>query len=137
VLGEIAKIRLNKGEVDEALKLHKERPQVFDELGDIDSKAATLWDLAQIEVKRKSVQTASDYLTESYGLFLKLDRLDGICFVGLLLGPLLCGDGNTEEGLNILQRSRDGFRKLGWKELAAQAEALIEKVGGGGVPKVR
>ena len=104
----------------------KEELKVYDELRDIDSKAAALWDLAQIELQRESGQTAFYYLTESYAINLKLGRLDGICFVGLFLGQLLCGAGNTEEGLDILKRSREGFEKLGQNELAAQAEKIIE-----------
>ncbi|NIM11663.1 MAG: tetratricopeptide repeat protein, partial [Candidatus Aminicenantes bacterium] len=116
--------------VEEALKLHQERLEVFDELGDLDSKAATLWDLAQIQLQRESFETAFQYLTESYAINLKLGRLDGICFVGLYLGQLLCKAGQTEQGLKILERSRDGFRKLGWKEDAAQAQELIERFTG-------
>ena len=38
-LGDIARIKVSKGEVDEALKLHQERIQVFDKLGDLDGRA--------------------------------------------------------------------------------------------------
>ncbi len=57
-----------------------------------------------------------------------LGRLDGICFVGLDLGQLLCGGGYREEGLPILERSRDGFRQLGQTDLASQTQALIDRI---------
>jgi tetratricopeptide (TPR) repeat protein len=129
-LGDIARIQVDRGHVDEALKLHHERLQVFEELGNLDSKAATLWDLAQIELQKESVETALQYLTESYTIFLKIGRLDGICMVGLYLGPLLCQAGQTQEGLKILERSREGFGKLGQKAYEAQAQELIEKFTG-------
>jgi tetratricopeptide (TPR) repeat protein len=126
VLGEIAQIKINRGQVDEALKLIEEKSIICEEIGDIDGKANTLWDLAQIELQRKSNKKASEYLSESYAILLKLERLDGICVVGLDLGDLLCRDGQTGEGLKILEQSRDGFRKLGQEEMAAQAQKLID-----------
>jgi len=126
VLGDIARIRVSKGEVEAALKLHEERLRVFEELGDLDSKAATLWDIAQVALKQQSYQKAFDYLSESYRLNLKIGRLDGICFVGMDLGMLLCQAGQREQGLEILTRSRDGFIKLGQQAMASRVEEMID-----------
>ncbi len=110
------------------MKLHQEELRAYEELGDIDSKAVTLWDLAKIELQRESVQTAFDYLSESYAINLKLGRLDGICMVGIDLGQLLCISGNTETGLEILERSRSGFLKLGQENLAQQTQQLMDMI---------
>ncbi|NIM17759.1 MAG: CHAT domain-containing protein, partial [Candidatus Aminicenantes bacterium] len=45
VLGDIARIQVSRGQVEEALKLHQERLEVFDELGDRRSRAVTLGDI--------------------------------------------------------------------------------------------
>ena len=71
---------------------------------------------------------AATHLGESYAILLKLGRLDGICAVGLDLGQLLCAQGEAEKGMEILTRSRDGFRKLGWQEHAERAEKLIQSL---------
>jgi hypothetical protein len=52
--------------------------------------------------------------------------MDGICHVGLTLGLLLCRAGQTEQGLQLLTQSRDGFRKMGWSAEAQQAQELID-----------
>ncbi len=124
-MGDIARIMVDKGEVDEALKLHQERLGVFDELGDISEKAHTLWGMAQIELKCESYQEAFEHLNESYTLNMKLGRLDGICFVGRDLGRLLCQAGQKEQGMEILTRSRDGFIKLGREQQAGQIEEIM------------
>ena len=127
-LGDIARILKNKGQVEEALKLHQEVLIIFEELGDLVGKANTLWYMAGIELQRESFQTAFDYLSESYAINLKLGRLDGICMVGLDLGQLLCISGNTESGLEILERSRSGFLKLCQANLAQQTQQLMEMI---------
>ena len=57
-LGDIARIRANKGEVDEALKLHLEQVQIFDALGDRRSRAVTLGDIARIRANKGEVDEA-------------------------------------------------------------------------------
>ena len=128
VLGDIARIKVSKGEVDEALKLHQDRLTVFEALGDVDGKAHTLWSIAQIEMQKKDYPNAFQHLQESYAILLKLGRLDGIIYVGLDLGQLLCAGGAKEEGMAILSRSRDGFRKLGQEALARQVQALLDSL---------
>jgi len=61
---------------------------------------------------------------------MQIGRLDGICFVGIDLGQILCGGGHKEEGLKILMRSRDGFIKLGQTGLAEQVNGLIAQIEG-------
>ena len=127
-LGDIARIFVDKGDVEEALKLHRERLQVFEQLGDQDGIANSHWSIAQINLRRKEFQNAFEALDLSYRINLKLGRLDGICFVGLDLGKILCGGGQREEGLKVLRRSEEGFRKLGRTDLADQTAELIRTI---------
>ncbi len=129
-LGDIARIKVSKGEVDDALKLHEERLEVFQELGDPDGVAYTLWSMARMDAEKQEHQRAYDRLSESYHIYMKLGRLDGICAVGLDLGPILCGGGHREQGLEILQRSRDGFLRLGRRDLAEHAAQWMGRFGG-------
>ena len=46
-LGEIARIYNERGDVDEALKLHEEELGVYKQLGDRRSRAVTLGDIAR------------------------------------------------------------------------------------------
>jgi hypothetical protein len=127
-LGDIARIKVSKGEVDEALKLHQDRLTVFEALGDVDGKAHTLWSIAQIEMQKEDYPSAFPHLQESYAILLKLGRLDGIIYVGLDLGRFLCDIGAKEQGMAVLSRSRDGFRKLGQEAQARRVQALLDSL---------
>ena len=126
-LGDIVRIKVDKGEVNEALKLHQEMIQVFDKLGDFDSRANTLWSMSKILLQKEEVQKAYEYLAESYQIYLKLGQINGICFVGVDLGVLLCQANQKKEGLKILKRSREGFKKLGQNEFSSQIQEIIIK----------
>lgn len=76
----------------------------------------------------KRMASAFELLDKSYRINLKLNRLDGTCYVGSLLGQLLCMGGNSEEGIEILQRSKDGFAKLGRSEEAFEIGRMIGNI---------
>jgi len=124
-LGYIARILTSRGELEQALELHNERLQVNIELGNPDGVANALWSIAQIEVQREQYQEAYQHLQEAYELLTKLGRLDGICFVGLDLGILLCRAGHAEDGIPILQRSLEGFNRLGQFEAAKRTQEKL------------
>lgn len=127
VAGDIARIKVDKGEVDEALRLQTERLRVNNGLGDVDGMAAALWDISQIELQKDAVQEGLQHLNESYTLFVKIGRVDSISIVGMTWGAILCHLGDKEQGLAVLRLSRDGFLKLGMTAMAQQAEELIQQ----------
>ena len=103
--------------------------QVFENLGDLDGVANSLWAMAQINLQHEDYQGAFERLNKSYTILLKLGRLDGICYVGLNLGRLLCSAGQKKQGIAILNKSEEGFRHLGREDLAAQIRELITGFG--------
>ncbi len=131
-MGDIASILLQQGRTEEAMKLQNQKLGIARELGDFGEQAVALWDLAQIELQRENHKAALPYLSESYSLFLKTGRLEGICAEGLYLGQFACMAGQTEEGLSILKRSRDGFRKMGMMDRAEETEMIIKLIETGG-----
>ena len=68
-LGDIARIYADKGDVDQALKLHQEELEVYEQLGDKRSRAVTLGDIARIYADKGDVDQA---------LKLHRERLEGI-----------------------------------------------------------
>lgn len=127
-LGDIARLRADKGEVDAARTLHLDRLADFEAMGHQSGISNALWSIARIEIEQQRFNEAAGHLAKSYEINLKLGRLDGICFVGLDFGRLLCAAGRRDAGLEILTRSRDGFEKLGRPELAAQVQAMLDQI---------
>jgi tetratricopeptide (TPR) repeat protein len=134
-LGDIAQIIMAKGEVDVALGLQNERLEVNRQLGDQDGIAAAHFDIAQIQLVQAKenrdanvFQLAIGALMESFEIFVRIGRLDGICVSGLVLGEIFAAAGQNDEAREILQVSLDAFRKLGRAEEASQAEELLRQL---------
>ena len=131
ILGDIA--RLRSGDVAEARRLQSERLEVNRKLGDLDGVAAALYDLAQLDLQEKKVQDAIPRLKEAWDLLYKINRADGIAFVGQLLGSLLA-EANHPEARTVLQSSREAFQRLGMDSKVSEIDGMIQKLSGGESP---
>jgi tetratricopeptide (TPR) repeat protein len=134
-LGDIARIKTAKGEVNEALALHEERLQTHEALGDRDGIANAGYDIGQVQLFRALekgdgdvLRTAVEALVRSYTINLEIGRLDGICYVGSVLGRVLAMVGQEDEAREVLQRSIDGFRKLGATSPLREVEGLLAEL---------
>jgi tetratricopeptide (TPR) repeat protein len=127
-LGDIARLKAAKGEVEEALRLQTERLETNRRLGDLDDQAATLWDIAQIELGRDDVAKAAPLIAEAYAIVDQIGRLEGICAIGEVFGQILIAAGQREEGLAVLHRSEEGFRRMGRTANAERIAALIRQL---------
>ena len=78
VLGEIAEIRAQKGEVDEALELHQQELEVYEGLGDTRSRAVTLGEIATIRAEKGEVDEALKLQEERLEVNEGLGDKDGI-----------------------------------------------------------
>ena len=128
VLGDIARLKADKGEVEEALRLHQKRLEVYERLGYLAGQAATLWDIAQIERRRGDITKAAPLIAEAYAIVDQIGRLAGICAIGEVFGQILIAAGQREEGLAVLLRSEEGFRRMGRVANAEQIAALIRQL---------
>jgi hypothetical protein len=108
--------------------LHQERLEVYERLGSLDGKAATLWDIAQIELNRGDMEKAAPRVIEAYQIVDRLDRLDGICVIGVVFGQLLIAAGERDMGLAVLHRSEQGYRRLQRDDDADAVAALIARL---------
>jgi tetratricopeptide (TPR) repeat protein len=130
-LGDIARLRAQQGEVDEALRLQSERLEVNRRLGGLDGQAAALWDMAQIELSRGDIEKAVPMIAEAYQIFDRIQRLYGICVIGITFGQNLVAAGEREAGLAVLRRSQEGLRKMQQHAKADQVAALIQSIENG------
>jgi tetratricopeptide (TPR) repeat protein len=131
--GEIAAILSGQGQLDEALRLHREeRLPVYERLGDVRERSATQWAIAAIHLQRGELDEAAPLMAEAYAAADRLKALDGIAAIGVVLGQLIFMDGQREEGLAILRRSEAGFRQLRQPGEAGQVAQLIREIEGQG-----
>jgi hypothetical protein len=127
-LGDIARLKAAKGEVEEALHLQTERLETNRRLGYLDDQAGILWDIAQIELGRGDVAKAAPLITEAYLIVDQIGRLEGICVIGEVFGQILIAAGRREEGLAVLHRSEEGFRRMGCTADAERIAASIRQL---------
>jgi len=127
-LGDIARIKASKGEVEAALALQEERLAVNNSLGDLDGIAIALWDIAILKHSLERYEESLEHLVQSYKISLQLGRLDAICGVGREIGVYLCQAGQVEQAIPILERSLEGYQRLGWMQQAAYVQSIIDEL---------
>ncbi len=122
--GMIADIAYMRGDYDEAAELQRKRLEVNRQLGDLDGIAAAQWGLAQIDLARQDVQAALPRLIESFQIFGRLQRPDGIVAVGATLGQLLAGH-YAGPARGVLGDALTAATKLGWTDEIQQINELL------------
>jgi hypothetical protein len=93
--------------------------------GDLDGIAATDWALAQIDLAREDHEAALPRLIESFQIFGRLQRPDGIATVGQTLGQLLVDAGQADPARRVLGDTRASAAKLGWTGRVQQITDLL------------
>ena len=76
IWGDIAGIKVSRGDVDDGLALYQQRLKVFEELGDRRSAAVTLGDIARIKVSRGDVDDALALHQQRLKVFEELGDID-------------------------------------------------------------
>ncbi|MEZ4869727.1 MAG: CHAT domain-containing protein [Caldilineaceae bacterium] len=135
-MGQIADILQQRGESDEALRIYLEEClPVLQRIQDLDSLAHVRYFCANIRLQRGGLQgdegqTIIDELGESFALFRKLQRVDGIAFVGSLFGQVLAAVGLRDEAMTVLDDAAAAFDRLQQPAQAAQLRALQARLRG-------
>jgi len=113
--------------MENALKLHEEELTDYESIGDVDSKAITLWEIAQIDWQQGRHQPAFDKLSESFALLMQLGRVEGLGAVGAMLGQILLASGDRENGGKVLGIAIQSLRKMGRDDDARQLQELLDQ----------
>jgi hypothetical protein len=74
---------------------------------------------------KKDFKNALEHLSQAYKILLNIGRLDGISMVGVYLGQLLYSH-DSKQGIEILNRSIEGFQQLGMADWVKQVQNLID-----------
>jgi hypothetical protein len=133
-MGKIADILQLRGEIEEALRiLSEEALPSARKIGDVDLIASLLFLCAKSRLARDSLQPDEvpalfSELKESFTLFKKLQRLDGIAAVGALFGQVLAAAERWDEALSVLDETATAYDRRDQTDLAAQIRALQDRI---------
>ena len=113
VLGDIARIRADKGDVDAALQLHQERLAIYEALGDKRERAVTLGDIARIRTAKGDVDAAVQLQNERLAVNHELGDQDGIAAATYDLAQIEIQQEKWPEAFEHLAEAYDIFNKIG------------------------
>lgn len=127
---ELAGLCITRGDLDRALALYQESLQLYEQLGDLQGKAATLSGMANVQMAKGEWAEAQQALREASKLAQKLGHLEGTAFAVVQLGQIAQAQGDAE---TALARYREGlalFQHLGMPRETAQVQQLIAQAQG-------
>ena len=111
ILGEIARLRANKGEIDQALQLHEEALRVYEALGDRRERAITLGDIARLRADKGEIDQALQLLEEALHVYEALgDRRERAITLGHI-ARLGADKGEVDQALQLLEGSPHDLSK--------------------------
>jgi len=128
VMGEIARIRADKGEVDAALKLLQEKLAVCEELGDKRSRAITLGDIARIRANKGEVDAALKLHQEVLQICQELGDRKGRAVTLGVIARIRANKGEVDAALELLQEAQRIFEELGDKRFKAVTLGDIARI---------
>ena len=133
-MGKIADILQQRGDTEEALRIHLEEclPTAL-QMKDSDMIAHIRFSCAALRLRRRGLEqgeaeTIIQELSESFMLNMKLQRVEGVAVVGFLLGRLLAPYDHVDETLWILDQSAAAFERLKQADQANQVRELQRKL---------
>jgi hypothetical protein len=133
-MGRIADILVQRGETDEALRIHiEECLPTAEATQDLDGIAHVRFSCARLRLTRGGMQqgeaqTICDELAESFAILHKLQRVDGIAVVGAMLGQILAMGGYRDEACTVLDQSVMAFEKMQQTQQAEQVRDLQRRI---------
>jgi tetratricopeptide (TPR) repeat protein len=132
-MGKIADILAQRGDTDEALRIHiEERLPVAKKIKDMDSIAHIRFSCAEIRLNRggleEEAQTIYEELLESLATFSEIQRMDGIAYVGRMLGQVLVMAKIFDDAYRVLDQSAAAFKKLRQPRQAEEIRNLQKQV---------
>jgi len=132
----IAGILQARGELDAALALYDRLLPNAQQMGDIDGIAHIRYSMAGIRLQRGDHQTGGlqqihDDLAESFDLWRKLSRPDGIGAAGELLAQVLAMRGQQGDALEVLDQAESAYARFADDQGIARVRSLREKIAAG------
>lgn len=127
-IGEIARMLMDQGEMDEALRLHNERLAVFESLNDHQSKAITMGDIARILMEKGEFDNALKVNEEELKIYESIGdkKLKAIALGDI--ARILFEKGKVDEALSYHKEELKIFELTGDIRLKAMALGDIARI---------
>lgn len=127
-LGDIARIKVSRDEVDAALQLQNERLDTHRALGDQDGIAGAQNDRFDILVEKELWEDALKAIAESFQIFMQIRRMDGLGVVGIKYGRFLATAGQTGPARQVLEVAKQAWEKLGRQGQIERVDQLLAQL---------
>ncbi len=119
-------------DADKILRLQEER-RTMAKISDTGIHALALFRMAVARLSMKQTDPASlreilGNIRQSFDMLIQIDRVDGIAFVGELLGQILDVRGEKQEAMAVLEKSEAAFRLIQMEEKAQQVHEMIQQI---------
>jgi tetratricopeptide (TPR) repeat protein len=121
-LGEIARLLAQRGEVDQALKLHQEELAIYEALSDKRSQALTLVNIARLLAQRGEVDQALTLYQENLAILAALGDKRSRAITLVEIARLLAQRGEVDQALTLYQENLAILAALGDK----RSQAIIQ-----------
>jgi tetratricopeptide (TPR) repeat protein len=108
-----------------ALALHEERLRIFEQLGDVRSRAVTQCDLADLLRAKGQVAEAVELYRASLETCRRITYTQGVCALLVRLGEVALEQGQRDEAVSLLQEARRGFEQLGVQSQIDRVDRLL------------
>jgi tetratricopeptide (TPR) repeat protein len=129
----MAQVYLTRGDLDRALSLYQESLQLLEQIGDLQGKAASLHNMANILMARDEWEEAEQALLEAQRLAQKVGSVEHVAFATVKLGQVAQARGDTATALVRYREGLSIFQRLGMPE-TEQVRQMIASLEGGAPP---
>jgi hypothetical protein len=106
----------------------EEELPVYERLGDLRSKAVTLFKIARVHLARGAYPEAMDGLARAYAIVEGLQEGEGLAHMGNLYGQLLCASGEQARGRAVLEKTAGAFTLLDQDDEAQAIQGIIREL---------
>lgn len=127
-LGSIARLIARKGQIDEALSLHKRQLTHFHEPNDPRQRAVVFGDIARLLTQKGSIESALELHTQRRLLFERAGDLQGQAVTLIDIADINVRKGNIDMALDDYQEALKFFNRLGDRRHSAIVLGAIARI---------
>jgi tetratricopeptide (TPR) repeat protein len=123
-------VYVTRGELERALALYQESLQLWEQIGDLQGKAATLSEMSNVYWQQNDYNRAAQLVEQSIVLQRQVGHLEGAAIDTIKLGQLAEVRGDRETALTSYREGLSILERMDESRTAAQVRQLIARLEG-------